>query len=237
MRGEYSVSAPDIFTADIHSATKLYPEYKKIPRMSLEYLTEKIELALRTAAVDNEPLPPDILKKYGLLSMPEAYRCIHRPQSDDDVRQGERRVLYNDLVYFALRREWAARDAVAGSQYGIKSLSLYKKILSSFPYALTGDQQRVVSSMTAQIKDRRRLHTLIQGDVGSGKTICAFLMAAAFIGSGYQAVTLIFELSGVDRDGIQEYVRARQKEGDYSNGIDANSAFHFARSRTASSSS
>lgn len=184
------ITTPEVFTMNIEDGMKLYPEYKNVPGMSVDYLTDKMALALKSGAVYSETLPKSILDKYDLASMPVAYQCIHKPKSAEEIAIGERRIKYNDLIYFGLRREWAAREAIAGSQFMIKSMSLYNKVLNSFPYSLTDDQQRVLDAMVSQVRDRRRLHTLIQGDVGSGKTICAMLMAAAFVGSGYQAVIL-----------------------------------------------
>lgn len=185
----YTVT-PDVYTMNIEQGLAIYPEYKKIAGMSYEYLTEKIDLALSTDAARTEVLPERILRNYNLVPMADTYKFIHSPHNDEEIAAGENRIKYNDLVYFALRREYASREAMYGSSYTVKNMTLFKKVLASFPYELTSDQASVVDNMLNQVKHRHRLHTLIQGDVGSGKTICALLMAAAFVGSGYQAAIL-----------------------------------------------
>lgn len=183
-------TTPDVFTCDIKSGMKIYPEYKSIPGMAYSYITDRLECALMTDAARNEILPESILEKYSLPSMADAYKFIHKPRTRAEIEEGERRIKYNDLIHFALRREYASRQASSGSPYNIKSMALFNNVINSFPYELTEDQSNVISNMLHQVKNRYRLHTLIQGDVGCGKTICAMLMAAAFVGSGYQAAIL-----------------------------------------------
>jgi len=77
-----------------------------------------------------------------------------------------------------------------GSPFSVKTKKLVIGILEQLPYQLTEDQQRAVDGMLDDIKQGKRINALVQGDVGCGKTIVAFLMMGAIAGSGYQAALM-----------------------------------------------
>ena len=184
----YSMIQPDAF--DYESCLGIYPVYKSIAGMSTDYVLNKISAALQIGLDESEILPEDIVKREGELPMPEALRRVHQPQTMEEAAEGQNRILLNDLLYFSLHNELNKANISAGSQFNIKTLKLLKAIQSSLPYTLTDDQQTAISSMVEDARNGRRLHALLQGDVGCGKTIVSALLAAAFIGSGYQAVIM-----------------------------------------------
>lgn len=182
--------SPEMFEPNIGHGKRVFPVYSKIPGMSNDYLTEKLRLATGYADLTHETLPYELVAELGLLSIKEALYKLHFPQSMEQVRQGQERLMFDDLLYFALHQEWAARNSAVGSPFSIKTLKLYNAISDSLPYELTRDQNDAPASMLADIRQGRRINALVQGDVGCGKTIVAFLMMAAMAGSGYQAVLM-----------------------------------------------
>lgn len=185
----YQVSHPEIFEQG-EKYLRIYPVYRAIPRMSADYLQKTMAGAISAGALSSEMLPADIVDAANVLPMPRALKCIHNPSTMEEIREGQERILFNDLVYFAVRNEISRTSLSPGSQYNIRTKALAQKIIRSLPYQLTEDQDRVVNEMIADAEQGRRINALIQADVGAGKTICAALMAAAFIGNGYQAVLM-----------------------------------------------
>ena len=158
--------------------------------MSSSYLEEMMHKAISVGLADSEILPWDILDAAGEVGMPAALRFIHMPNSMEEVEQGRRRILFNDLLYFAIQNELNRNEVSAGSQYNIKTQSLLKKIMESLPFSLTQDQEKAITEMLSYAEAGRRINALVQGDVGCGKTIICTLMAAAFADSGYQSVIM-----------------------------------------------
>ena len=186
----YGLNQPEIFEPYREQILRIYPVYRSINGMAASYLEEVMHKALSIGLASSEILPRDILASAGEVSMPVALRCIHMPNTMEEIEQGRSRILFNDLLYFAIHNELNRNEVSAGSQYNIKTRSLLGKIVTSLPFFLTADQSKAVEEMLINAEDGRRINALIQGDVGCGKTIICILMAAAFADNGYQAVIM-----------------------------------------------
>ena len=186
--GNYSVIQPEAF--DTANCLGIYPVYRSVPGMSTEYLLDKIKLALDQGLAESELLPQDIIEREGELTMPVALKYVHTPETLHESELGMNRILLNDLLYFAVHNELNKSEISRGSQYNIKTIRLVHDILNDLPYALTDDQNAALKGMIETARNGRRLNVLLQGDVGCGKTIVSALLAAAFIGSGYQVVIM-----------------------------------------------
>ena len=180
--GNYSCSNPKVFSLNTTSSKKIYPVYSKIRGMSEDYLTDKIDQALRFYKME-DPVPVDIRKKYGVCELNTAYKKLHEPESMEDIAIGQLRLSFDKILYFALRMEEDGTMLSKGSQYNIKKLVTFNSALKNLPYELTEDQKSVVNDMVKKARDGRRISALVQGDVGCGKSIVAFLMAIAFADS------------------------------------------------------
>ena len=137
-----------------------------------------------------ETLPPDMVADEKLLLMREALYSVHFPQSMAQIEKAHDRLLLDDMVYFAMSNEYAARSSSIGSPFNIKTLGTIKEITENLPYQLTKDQKDTVNSMIQKVREGKRLNALVQGDVGCGKTIVAILMMAVLAENGYQAVLM-----------------------------------------------
>lgn len=186
----YQMCEPVVFDGNLKTAFRMVPVYSKIKGMSNEYLTSHIERAMEHIDLIDEVVPESVVEKLGLLSQKEALKQMHSPDNKEMLYRAEMRLLFNDLLYFALKTEWAYRNSPKGSSFVIRNLGLYKKVLMALPYELTMDQSHSVEVMIEQIRDGKRLNALVQGDVGCGKTIVAFLMMTVFGGNGYQSVLM-----------------------------------------------
>lgn len=186
----YTISSPEVFELDIKKGMKIFPVYRKVNGMSNDYLQEKIKAALWTTEATAETCPRDIIKRYGQISRKEALMFLHFPRSMQDVEAGTKRVVFDDLLYFALHNVWTERTSAKGSPFNIKTLKSYNAICESLPYSLTPDQKAAIDGMVEHIRSGLRLNALLQGDVGCGKSIVAFIMMAIMADSGYQSVIM-----------------------------------------------
>lgn len=186
----YSITSPLAFTSDINSGMGILSVYSKIQNMSDEYLSIRVKEALSHTELIEDLLPPSLLRDENLISLDRAVSELHNPTSMEYLERAEYRMVFDDLLYFAARIEQLNRRSSKGSPYNIKNLKLFNTIKNSLPYTLTEDQGKTIQSMIDHIKEGRRINALIQGDVGCGKSITAFLMMAAMVGSGYQAALM-----------------------------------------------
>lgn len=186
----YSIICPDVFEPNIEDGKAVFPIYKKIPGMSDEYLKKTIKSALAYPGATAETCPIEYLRRYSLPSRKEALMLLHTPRSMEDVKRGQERIRFDDLLYFALCIEWTSRQASTGSSIRIKTLKSYKAIEASLPYELTPDQKAAIDGILAHAREGKRVNALLQGDVGCGKSIVAFILMATLADSGYQSVIM-----------------------------------------------
>lgn len=186
------ITGPDIFTEEIETAKKIYPVYSKIRGMSQEYFETVLERVFSVLQdyQKAEVLPEEERKRNGLLTRQEAFNKRHFPQCMEDIKKAKERFDFEDLLYFAAKNEWNERKSSIGSPYQIQSLSLMRTVEKELPFCLTQDQKAAVEEMIRLVQSGRRLNALVQGDVGSGKSIVGFLPAIAFSSSGYQSVIM-----------------------------------------------
>lgn len=186
----YSTTMPELFEPKVSEGKRIVPVYSKINGMSTDYLTEKMMAAIGIPEASAETCPYDLVEAEKLLPIQKALYYLHFPKTMDQVQQGQDRVLFDELLYFAMSNEYASRNSALGSAFAVKTIGAVNRILKKLPYELTEDQQAAVNSMLADARSGKRINALVQGDVGCGKSIIAFLIMAAFVDSGYQAALM-----------------------------------------------
>lgn len=186
----YSIAAPEVFSMDINGARRIAPVYSKIQGMSSDYLLGKIAAALQTDAVREECVPAPIVAREGLMGMEQALRELHAPTSQIALDDAKKRLIFNDLLYFAEQQEIISRSVSKGSCYNIKTLKRFKEAVATLPYELTNDQKQALRDIIEVMRSGKRLRAFLYGDVGSGKSCVAFLSMIAMAENGYQAVLL-----------------------------------------------
>ncbi|MDR1336786.1 MAG: ATP-dependent DNA helicase RecG [Tannerella sp.] len=137
-----------------------------------------------------ETLPPHIWKQTGLIPLPDAMRHIHFPESADMLQKAQQRLKFDELFFIQLhilqsarRRQQALKGHVFGT-VGERFHTFYEKYL---PFELTNAQKRVIREMRADTGSGRQMNRLLQGDVGSGKTLVALMAMLLAIDNRYQA--------------------------------------------------
>lgn len=186
----FFMSNPIIFKKyDGESDCHIYTAYEKIRGISESNFERIINECLEHATIPDK-VPRELLHKYNLMSKDEAIREMHKPSSVEGVKKAKYRLNIDDLLYFALQLEEKKRNLPAGSVYGIHSLAITTKIIKNLPFQLTKDQKSAYEELVNRIRSGKRLSALIQGDVGCGKTILAFLLMFVMADNGFQSVLL-----------------------------------------------
>ena len=186
----FFMSNPIIFKKyDEESDCHIYTAYEKIRGISESNFERIINDCLEHATIPDK-VPRELLHKYNLIPKDEAIREMHKPSSVEGVKKAKYRLNIDDLLYFALQLEEKKRNLPAGSVYGIHSLAITTKIIKNLPFQLTKDQKSAYEELVNRIRSGKRLNALIQGDVGCGKTILAFLLMFVMADNGFQSVLL-----------------------------------------------
>lgn len=188
---------PMIFTTEIEENERIYSVYSSIKGMSNQFLEDKIKKAIQL--MDKEDfLEPILQKKYGVVSNYQAYRMLHFPKTMKEVQIAKKRLLLNDLFLFNYHIKEMESEYSAETDVKITSIEKTKELMNSLPFPLTeGDfnkntfgQKDVLNDIVIDIMDGKRVNALVQGDVGCGKTIVAFLLMMVLAENGYQSVLL-----------------------------------------------
>lgn len=186
----FFMSNPIIFKKyDGKSDCHIYTAYEKIRGISESNFERIINDCLEHATIPDK-VPRELLHKYNLMPKDEAIREMHKPSSVEQIKRAKYRLNMDDLLYFALQLEEKNRNLPAGSVYGIHSLAITTKIIENLPFHLTKDQKSAYEELVNRIRSGKRLNALIQGDVGCGKTILAFLLMFVMADNGFQSVLL-----------------------------------------------
>lgn len=184
----YHMLNPDVFSTHIESHLKVMPVYRKMSGISEEWMNKIIERCLKEKSID--PLPKSVTDKYHLMNSHTAKRAMHHPESMEQLKNAQKRLIFESLYTFAEAIEKRNSEISRGTVYNIKSTDYAKKYIESLPFKLTGSQQRAVSDMLKTAYEGKRIQALVQGDVGSGKTAVAAVMMFSFASSGYQSVLM-----------------------------------------------
>ena len=136
-----------------------------------------------------DPLPSEMLKKYRLLSKADAVRAIHCPATEEEAFAARRRLIYEELLVLQLGIGRMKNHGAASTGAPMKKADA-SPFWESLPFSPTGAQQRAVEEILTDMSGETSMNRLLQGDVGSGKTLVAAAAIWACIRAGYQAALL-----------------------------------------------
>ncbi|HEX5973343.1 MAG TPA: ATP-dependent DNA helicase RecG [Gemmatimonadaceae bacterium] len=139
-----------------------------------------------------EYLPRELLRVAAVPSIGDALRMVHRPTSIGEAMEGRARLAFEELLFVQILQQRAkalAREQRSGIRFENKR-DLTTKLREQLPFSLTGAQGRVLREIFTDMCSDRRMHRLLQGDVGSGKTIVALFASLLAMENGYQAAVM-----------------------------------------------
>lgn len=139
-----------------------------------------------------DPLPDEMLKEHGLVSEDEALRAVHLAESETERRRARERLTFDEAVglQWALVARRHGELSQSGPAAPPRSDGLAQKLLCQLPFELTAGQRDVLGVLSAEIAATRPMNRLLQGEVGSGKTIVAVLTMLQMVDAGYQCALL-----------------------------------------------
>jgi len=168
----------------------VYPSTAGIPMRWFKHLMD--HLLEKALPLISETIPDEILKKRDLISLFEAVRAMHRPHSPDEWKQARRRLAYEELLVvqtgLALRRQKLKKKKAAANITG--KGKIYRRFRESLPFKLTVSQERALDEILKDTSSGEPMSRLLQGDVGSGKTLVALGLAAASSDAGVQTAIM-----------------------------------------------
>ena len=194
-RGGLQMSNPvvDLIGDRTGRIVPIYPQSEKAQINTWE-VAGWVEEALRRCrerGID-DTLPDDIRRRLGLLTRFDAFANIHLPESIKDKEQARRRLAFDELLRVQLvlvLRKRAMEREQRGLQHEVDG-DLVHRFYDALPYGLTGAQQRAISEIEIDLAAPHPMHRLLQGDVGSGKTVVAVATMLAAVQGGHQAALM-----------------------------------------------
>lgn len=174
------------FTSDV------VPKYKAIKGMSNTYLINIVRTVLDSVNL-KENLPKEIISKRKLISLNDAIKNIHLPKNKESLEESIKRFKYQELLYFFIKTKFL-RDKLNRKSEGIKFKIFTDELIKlkeSLDFQLTSDQNKVIKQILLEQKSDFSINRLLQGDVGSGKTIVAFITIFNVILNGYKVCMIV----------------------------------------------
>ncbi|EAC2300090.1 TPA_asm: DNA helicase RecG [Listeria monocytogenes] len=156
---------------------------QKYTRLAFDSYSQDIE----------EVIPSNLLEKYQLMDRLEAVRILHFPKNNEELKQARRRMVYEEFLLFQLKMQFfrkIEREKSGGISinYDVEDLRHY---IDSLPFPLTKAQKRVVNEICGDMLSHFHMNRLLQGDVGSGKTVVASIAMYAAAKSGFQSALMV----------------------------------------------
>lgn len=193
--GRINMAHPEVDSPDSFSAGALSGVYNSTEKLRNAGFTAKLMQKLMGSALEmvlpslKETLPDDVLREKGLCPLSFALRQMHFPTDQAALAKATYRLKFEELFYLQLslvkQKFIRSRNAVGIPMPHVGSA--FHACYKALPYSLTGAQQRVIKEIREDLMSGHQMNRLLQGDVGSGKTMVAVLSALLAIGNGYQA--------------------------------------------------
>jgi len=190
--GRMQMIAPQLSPTDLASplTSELLPIYRQIGALKPWVLRQKISLALKHIALPPDPLPSEIVSKYALENYQTALVNIHRPPSDTALSQAVHRLSFDELFYLQLNA-LTTRELKKIKTTALKyTPSLVNSFLTSLPFTLTLSQTKAIETILANLAKPLAMRRLLQGEVGSGKTVVAAAAAIATHSAGFRTLLM-----------------------------------------------
>ena len=180
---------PQVRTAAQVSAVPLIPVYPQTDGLNSGAIGRCVAQLLPHAELLGDPLPPALLQKYRLPSKAQAVRDIHTPATPQAAQEARRRLIFEELLVLQLGMGLLKNRGSASTGAPMRRADP-APFWASLPFVPTGAQRRAVDQILEDMAGPRSMNRLLQGDVGSGKTLVAAAALWAAVGAGYQGALL-----------------------------------------------
>ncbi len=167
------------------------PVYHTIYGISSKQLSHYISLALKDRVDTEDYIPTIYQEKYQFPSKENSIQIVHQPTDEETLKKAEERIKYEELFLFMLKMNYLRNNKQ--NKIGLKRNIDYQKVqafIDTLPYSLTEDQEKSVQAIYQDLISPMRMNRLLQGDVGSGKTVVALIASYINYLSGYQTALM-----------------------------------------------
>lgn len=185
---------PEIFTPAayeeiIHS---MQPVYGLTKGLSNKMITKLVHQILDTRPLHGEYLPEEIRERYQLADANYAIRTIHFPKNMQELLTARKRLVFDEFLLFVLAIQLLKeKTEEAPNTFPMKPVWTTEEIIEGLPYDLTGAQKNVWHEIERDLSGHKLMSRLVQGDVGSGKTVIAFLAMVLSAENGFQSALMV----------------------------------------------
>lgn len=189
--GKYDPKKETIVATNIRlgnlNKVEIEPVYHLCKGITSKQMNAFINKAL-SVVKENNNIPKELISKYNLMSEDEAIRIIHNPKDEKSLKTALKTLKYEEIfTYMKNIKLLKIKNEVHKDVYKKEvSLNMVHDFINSLPFKLTSDQEKIVFKMLDEICGDTLMNRLLQGDVGSGKTIVAFIISYALYTGGYQ---------------------------------------------------
>ncbi len=190
LRGELSLNSPIIIQGEVKKEENLIPIYPLKENLKNPYLIKTINYILSQIKID-ENMPKWVVENNNFVSLDKAIRNIHSPKNLSELNEAKRRLKFQELFSYSLKILMLKKHLNEGAK-GI-AFKISKELVNlkeKLPYDLTAAQSRVIREILIDEKKPIPMNRLVQGDVGSGKTVVALIALFNVIKNGFQTVLL-----------------------------------------------
>jgi ATP-dependent DNA helicase RecG len=189
---EFSLVDDDEGVVATEFAGELLPVYPATAKATSPVVARSVRAALDVADLDEDPLPADVRTRHELLPLDHALRGIHLPGGWVDVQRAKRRLTWDEafVLQVVLAQRRAAVRGLSGTARPRRGGGLLEAFDAALPFTLTAGQLEVGEDLAAELAKREPMSRLLQGEVGSGKTLVALRAMLQVVDAGGQAALL-----------------------------------------------
>ena len=189
----FTMDQPKMYDQSEHASLmgKMQPRYPLVKGLTNNAVLKAQEQVFKNLGAFEEFVPETILKRLKLCGLREAYIGIHFPKNEAELEQARRRLAYNEFLLFVLKlRLLKSTSEELPNSFPMMEVAQTKRLLEQLPYSLTNAQMNAWKDIQNDLSGKHVMNRLIQGDVGSGKTILALLALLCVASNGYQGALM-----------------------------------------------
>ena len=194
--GKYNPKTNTLTASDIKLVPILKPKLEPVYHLNEHLKKSNFNKILNEVLKENYYLinyiPNYLQEKYNFIDKPSAIKEIHNPTNIEQMKKSKLMLIYEELFEFTLKMNYLKMNKTASDEYYIKTFdnNLIEEFISKLPYNLTKDQKSAIEDIKNDFTSPKRMNRIILGDVGSGKTIVAFISLYMNYLSGFQGVLM-----------------------------------------------
>lgn len=193
-QGKLQMEHPEIFTPAAYEEIlhSLQPVYGLTAGLSNKTIVKLLHQLLKQQSLKSEYLPEEIKEKYQLSDINYALRTIHFPKNMDELLVSRKRLVFDEFLFFILSVQLLKeKTEEAENLFPMKKTWTTEQVIENLPYRLTSAQLNTWHEIERDLSGQSLMSRLVQGDVGSGKTILAFLAMILTFENGYQSALMV----------------------------------------------